>query len=164
MIPRFGTTGDGILTGLLLMSQMGRTRSRWLPWLHRCGRCPQILINVPVADKATVAEAPAVRDAVARAQAELGDTGRILLRPRAPNRSCGSWWRRPTRTPHATWPVASPSRSATKADRRNRREPAGAPLRPIDMGTHRLTRTHFGSPPGASMRRPISWKAPFAII
>jgi phosphoglucosamine mutase len=42
---------------------------------------PQVLINVAVADKATVAEAPAVRDAVARAEAELGDTGRILLRP-----------------------------------------------------------------------------------
>jgi phosphoglucosamine mutase len=42
---------------------------------------PQVLINVEVADKATVAEAPAVRSAVAEAEAELGDTGRILLRP-----------------------------------------------------------------------------------
>ena len=42
---------------------------------------PQVLINVEVADKATVAEAPAVQDAVRQAEAELGDTGRILLRP-----------------------------------------------------------------------------------
>jgi phosphoglucosamine mutase len=42
---------------------------------------PQVLINVEVADKATVAEAPAVQSAVAAAEAELGDTGRILLRP-----------------------------------------------------------------------------------
>ena len=41
---------------------------------------PQVLINVEVADKATVAQAPAVRTAVAQAEAELGDTGRILLR------------------------------------------------------------------------------------
>ena len=34
-----------------------------------------------VADKATVADAPSVRTAVAEAEAELGDTGRILLRP-----------------------------------------------------------------------------------
>ncbi len=42
---------------------------------------PQVLINVQVADKATAAAAPAVRDAVDEAEAELGDTGRILLRP-----------------------------------------------------------------------------------
>ena len=42
---------------------------------------PQVLINVEVADKATVAEAPSVQTAVAQAEAELGDTGRILLRP-----------------------------------------------------------------------------------
>lgn len=42
---------------------------------------PQVLINVEVADKATVAAAPAVCTAVAEAEAELGDTGRILLRP-----------------------------------------------------------------------------------
>ena len=42
---------------------------------------PQVLINVQVTDKATVADAPSVRSAVAEAEAELGDTGRILLRP-----------------------------------------------------------------------------------
>ena len=42
---------------------------------------PQVLINVEVDDKATVADAPQVRSAVAEAEAELGDTGRILLRP-----------------------------------------------------------------------------------
>jgi phosphoglucosamine mutase len=42
---------------------------------------PQVLINVEVADKATAAQAPAVRIAVAEAEAELGATGRILLRP-----------------------------------------------------------------------------------
>jgi phosphoglucosamine mutase len=42
---------------------------------------PQVLINVEVDDKATVADAPSVRNAVAKAEAELGDSGRILLRP-----------------------------------------------------------------------------------
>ena len=42
---------------------------------------PQVLINVRVADKDTAAAAPAVRTAVGDAEAELGDTGRILLRP-----------------------------------------------------------------------------------
>jgi phosphoglucosamine mutase len=81
VIPQFGTTGDGILTGLLLMSRMARTRSSLALLSAPMQSLPQILINVAVADKATVAEAPAVRDAVARAEAELGGTGRILLRP-----------------------------------------------------------------------------------
>jgi len=42
---------------------------------------PQVLINVKVEDKTTVAQAPAVQSAVAEVEAELGDTGRILLRP-----------------------------------------------------------------------------------
>jgi phosphoglucosamine mutase len=36
---------------------------------------------VTVADKDTAASAPAVQSAVGQAEAELGDTGRILLRP-----------------------------------------------------------------------------------
>lgn len=42
---------------------------------------PQVLINVAVADKTTAVQAPAVQTAVLEAEAELGDTGRILLRP-----------------------------------------------------------------------------------
>ena len=38
-------------------------------------------MNVAVADKAAVAAAPAVREAVAEAEDGLGDTGRVLLRP-----------------------------------------------------------------------------------
>jgi phosphoglucosamine mutase len=44
-------------------------------------RLPQVLINVPVADKARVAVAPAVVAAVEAAAVELGDEGRVLLRP-----------------------------------------------------------------------------------
>ncbi len=44
-------------------------------------RLPQVLINVPVADRKVGAEAPAVRAAVEQAEAELGETGRVLLRP-----------------------------------------------------------------------------------
>lgn len=81
VIPKFGTTGDGILTGLLLMSRMARSGSSLAALAAPMRSMPQVLINVAVADKATVAEAPAVRDAVAKAEVELGDSGRILLRP-----------------------------------------------------------------------------------
>jgi phosphoglucosamine mutase len=80
VMPAFGTTGDGILTGLRLMARMVQTGSSLAGLAAPMRSIPQVLINVEVADKATVAQAPAVRDAVAQAEAELGDTGRILLR------------------------------------------------------------------------------------
>jgi phosphoglucosamine mutase len=81
VLPAFGTTGDGILTGLRLMARMVRTGSPLAVLAAPMQSMPQVLINVAVADKATVARAPAVRSAVAAAEAQLGDTGRILLRP-----------------------------------------------------------------------------------
>lgn len=81
VMPAFGTTGDGILTGLRLMSRMAQTRSSLATLAEPMQTMPQVLINVQVADKATVAEAPSVRTAVAEAERALGDSGRILLRP-----------------------------------------------------------------------------------
>ncbi|MCH9666937.1 MAG: phosphoglucosamine mutase [Actinomycetia bacterium] len=81
VMPAFGTTGDGIVTGLRLMSRMNQTRRSLAELAAPMRTLPQVLINVEVADKATVADAPSVRDAVAQAAAELGDSGRILLRP-----------------------------------------------------------------------------------
>lgn len=81
VLPAFGTTGDGIVTGLRLMSRMAQTRRTLADLAAPMQTLPQVLINVEVTDKATVADAPSVRDAVAQAEEELGDTGRILLRP-----------------------------------------------------------------------------------
>ncbi|KWX25912.1 phosphoglucosamine mutase [Mycolicibacterium wolinskyi] len=81
VMPGLGTTGDGIVTGLRLMSRMAQTRSTLAALAAPMQTLPQVLINVEVADKATVATAPSVQSAVAQAEAELGDTGRILLRP-----------------------------------------------------------------------------------
>jgi phosphoglucosamine mutase len=81
VMPAFGTTGDGIVTGLRLMSRMAQTGMSLAALAKPMRTLPQVLINVAVSDKATVAEAPDVRTAVAQAQAELGDSGRILLRP-----------------------------------------------------------------------------------
>src|SRR5690349_17923866 len=81
VLPSFGTTGDGIVTGLRLMSRMAHTRATLAALAEPMQTLPQVLINVHVDDKATVADAPSVRSAVAEAEAELGDSGRILLRP-----------------------------------------------------------------------------------
>ena len=81
VLPAYGTTGDGIVTGLRLMSRMAQTRKPLAELAAPMQTLPQVLINVEVTDKTTVAAAPGVQTAVAEAEAELGDTGRILLRP-----------------------------------------------------------------------------------
>jgi phosphoglucosamine mutase len=81
VMPALGTTGDGIVTGLRLMSRMAQTRTPLATLASTMRTLPQVLINVEVDDKTTVADAPSVRNAVAEAEAQLGDSGRILLRP-----------------------------------------------------------------------------------
>jgi phosphoglucosamine mutase len=81
VLPAYGPTGDGIVTGLRLMSRMAHTRTSLADLAAPMRTLPQVLINVEVSDKATVALAPAVQSAVREAEQELGDSGRILLRP-----------------------------------------------------------------------------------
>jgi phosphoglucosamine mutase len=81
VLPRHATTGDGLLTGLQLMARMAATKSSLGELAGIVTTLPQVLINVRVGDKAAVAASPAVTEAVAAAEAELGRTGRVLLRP-----------------------------------------------------------------------------------
>jgi phosphoglucosamine mutase len=81
VMPALATTGDGILTGLRLMSRMAQTNVSLSGLASAMHVLPQVLINVEVADKATAVATPAVRAAVRQTADELGDTGRILLRP-----------------------------------------------------------------------------------
>ncbi len=75
------TTGDGMLTGLQLLSEAARQDRPLADLVSVMTRYPQVLINVPGVNKAQVMSSPALTEAVARAEAELGDTGRILVRP-----------------------------------------------------------------------------------
>ena len=81
VLPQHATTGDGLLTALRLMARMAATGSSLAELASVVTPLPQVLRNVQVADKAAVAGSDAVREAVEAAQAELGDTGRVLLRP-----------------------------------------------------------------------------------
>ncbi len=81
VIPEFGTTGDGILTALLLLARMTNTGKSLAELAGVMTTLPQVLVNVPVSDKAAVAAAPQVAAAVAEAERTLGDAGRVLLRP-----------------------------------------------------------------------------------
>lgn len=81
VLPGHGTTGDGVLTGLRLMGRMAVTGRSLAELAGVMTSLPQVLINVRVADKAAVATAPHVQAAIDAAESELGDTGRVLLRP-----------------------------------------------------------------------------------
>jgi phosphoglucosamine mutase len=75
------TTGDGILTGVMLLDLLRRS-GRPLAELARASmhRLPQVLVSVAAPDPAAAVEDPGVRAAVAAVEGELGDGGRVLLR------------------------------------------------------------------------------------
>jgi phosphoglucosamine mutase len=75
------TTGDGLLTALRVMARMVSCGANLAELASVVQRLPQTLINVRVSDKEAVAESSAVAAAVSEAEAELGDAGRVLLRP-----------------------------------------------------------------------------------
>jgi phosphoglucosamine mutase len=75
------TTGDGVLTALRLMARIAATGRTLAELASVVVALPQVLVNVKVSDKAAVAAADEVREAVAKAEAELGERGRVLLRP-----------------------------------------------------------------------------------
>lgn len=78
---KHNTTGDGLLTALLLARVVAAT-SRPLSELsaEAMRRYPQVLVNVPVANKNELEGNGAIATEIKLAQARLGDRGRVLLR------------------------------------------------------------------------------------
>jgi phosphoglucosamine mutase len=77
---RHATTGDGILTGLQLLAQMNASGKSLQELASAMTVYPQVLINVPEVDKTRVDSDPELQKVVQEAKAELGETGRVLLR------------------------------------------------------------------------------------
>ena len=75
------TTGDGILTALHVLARMAERRQSLQELAGVMTRLPQVLVNVPDVDKSRTDEDAVVAAAVAEAEFELGDGGRVLLRP-----------------------------------------------------------------------------------
>ncbi|MEU4113138.1 phosphoglucosamine mutase [Kitasatospora sp. NPDC028055] len=75
------TTGDGTLTGLMLGARLAATKQPLADLAAVMTRLPQVLINVKGVDKSRVGTSTELAAAVAAAEAELGSTGRVLLRP-----------------------------------------------------------------------------------
>ena len=77
---KYATTGDGILTSLLLMEVMLEKKQTLAKLAEDVTIYPQLLKNVKVVDKKTARENPAVQTAIAKVTEALGDDGRILVR------------------------------------------------------------------------------------
>ncbi|MGH9040378.1 MAG: phosphoglucosamine mutase [Acidimicrobiia bacterium] len=75
------TTGDGVLSGLVLLDVMARTGRPLSELASVVTKAPQVLRNVIVAGREELAEAGAFWAEVAAVEAELGDAGRVLVRP-----------------------------------------------------------------------------------
>jgi len=80
ILPEHGTTGDGLLTGLMLASRLAETGRSLAHLASVMTRMPQVLVNVKGVDKSRVELDVHVRDAVRAAERHLGERGRVLLR------------------------------------------------------------------------------------
>lgn len=80
IMSEFATTGDGVLTGLHLAAEMARTGKSLAELASVMTVFPQVLINVKGVERSRATDDDVVA-AVAEAESELGDSGRVLLRP-----------------------------------------------------------------------------------
>ncbi|BDZ63847.1 phosphoglucosamine mutase [Agromyces mangrovi Wang et al. 2018] len=81
IMTEFATTGDGVLTGLHLAAEVARTGRSLADLADVMTVYPQVLLNVRGVDRDALAGNEAIAAAQQVAEAELGDSGRVLLRP-----------------------------------------------------------------------------------
>ena len=75
------TSGDGIVAALQVLAAMVRGERTLAELRNGMHKLPQTLVNVATHDPAAVAGDRALGEAVAQAAAELGESGRVVLRP-----------------------------------------------------------------------------------
>ena len=78
---KHATTGDGILTSLKLMEAMLESKSSLGELTKELKIYPQLLVNVKVNDKEKMMEDQRLQKVAEKVSEELGDDGRLLLRP-----------------------------------------------------------------------------------
>ncbi len=77
------TTGDGQLTALQMLGILQKSGIKASELFGRCEKYPQVLINIPVADKdkkQEIMDSPLLAKAVEEEEAILQDSGRVLVR------------------------------------------------------------------------------------
>jgi len=75
------TTGDGIVASLQVLLALRAADTDLAALKSGMTKCPQTMINVPVAGKPDLSAFPELDVAVAAVERQMGDRGRVLLRP-----------------------------------------------------------------------------------
>ncbi|MFV0405766.1 MAG: phosphoglucosamine mutase [Propioniciclava sp.] len=81
IMSEYATTGDGVLTALQVAGQIQISQRSLAELAAVMTRLPQVMINVDGVNKARAGIDPEVNAAVTESGRELGDSGRVLLRP-----------------------------------------------------------------------------------
>ncbi|NBR23455.1 MAG: phosphoglucosamine mutase [Micrococcales bacterium] len=77
---RYATTGDGILTALMIAAESKATGKKLSELAAQMKIYPQVLLNVRGVDLSRVDSDAGLQEVVREAEADLGSTGRVLLR------------------------------------------------------------------------------------
>jgi phosphoglucosamine mutase len=74
------TTGDGLISGLQMLSLMKRLGKPLSELVSVMAPVPQVLLNVPVKEKPDLGDLPGFGDALRRGEARLNGRGRVVVR------------------------------------------------------------------------------------
>ena len=80
ILRKFATTGDGILTALHILELIANGEAKAENLSEIFSSYPQVLLNIPVADKEKVLTSAGLKVATKSAESDLGNNGRILIR------------------------------------------------------------------------------------
>ena len=80
LFPAKATTGDGLLTALLVLDVIHRSGKTLHQLISDLTNYPQIILNVKVREKLPLDTFPTIVAAIAEAEAELATTGRVVIR------------------------------------------------------------------------------------
>ncbi|RIL10910.1 MAG: phosphoglucosamine mutase, partial [Proteobacteria bacterium] len=76
----FSTSGDGILTALMVLAVMQETDLSLYELNKDFERFPQKLLNLPVSSKPALDSIPSIKEIITKKEKELKDNGRLLVR------------------------------------------------------------------------------------
>jgi phosphoglucosamine mutase len=80
LLPHLATTGDGLLTALVILELVARTGKTVDELTADLKVFPQVIVNVKVREKKPLASIPSVAAAIQAAEDELKDSGRVVIR------------------------------------------------------------------------------------
>ena len=80
LFPHLATTGDGLLTALVVLDLLARTGKSLGELIADFKVFPQVIVNVKVREKKPLETIPAVASSIRAAEADLKDSGRVVIR------------------------------------------------------------------------------------